>query len=93
MIRRISIVLSLGVAACTVEQAPGARPSDMTAQAHIDECRKHLAIAQDQAQRARYMAQVRGVISAKYAGEREREIARQHGQAARALDPEAPACP
>lgn len=93
MIRSISIVLSLGVGACTVEQAPGTRPTDMSAQAHVAECRKHLAIAQEQHQRASYMARVRGYVSAGYAGEREREIARQHGQAARAVDPDAPACP
>jgi hypothetical protein len=93
MIRSISIILSLGVGACTVEQAPGTRPTDMSVQAHVDECKKHLAIAQEQAQRARYMARVRGTISAAYAGEREREIAKQHGQAAKALDPMAPACP
>ena len=93
MTRAISFVLSLGVAACTVEQAPGTRPEDMSVQAHLDECKKHLAIAQEQAQRARYMVKVRGTITAANAGEREREIARQHGQAARALDPGAPACP
>jgi hypothetical protein len=93
MIRSISIVLSLAVGACTVEQAPGTRPADMSIQAHVDECKKHLAIAQEQAQRAQYMVRVRGTLTAANAGEREREIARQHGQAARALDPDAPACP
>jgi hypothetical protein len=93
MIRRISIILSLGVGACTVEQAPGTRPADMTVQAHLDECKKHLAIAQEQHQRAEYMVKVRGTLTLAYVGEREREIARQHGQAARALDPSAPACP
>ena len=93
MIRSISIALSLAVAACAAEQAPGTRPTDMSAQAHVEACRKHLAIAQEQHQRAAYMARVRGVVSAAYAGEREREIARQHGQAARALDPDASACP
>ncbi len=93
MIRSVSIVLFLGVHACTVEQAPGTRPGDMSAQAHIDECKNHLAIAQKQDQRAKYMYRVRGVVTAANAGEREREIAKQHGQAAKALDPNAPACP
>jgi hypothetical protein len=93
MIRSIAIVLSLGLGACAIEQAPGTRPTDMSVQAHVDECKKHLAIAEEQAQRARYMVRVRGTITAANAGEREREIARQHGQAARALDPNAPACP
>jgi len=92
MTLHISIVVSMS-AACTVAQAPGTRPTDMSAEAHVEECRKHLAIAEDQAQRARYMAQVRGVITAAHASDREREIARQHGQAAQALDPKAPACP
>lgn len=91
MLRPISILLFLG--ACTVDQAPGTRPADMSAQAHVEECRKHLAIAQDQEQRARYMARVRGVVTAAHAGDREREIAKQHGQAARARDPSAPTCP
>jgi len=93
MIRTTSIALSLAVGACAVEQAPGTRPTDMSAQAHVEECKRHLAIAQEQHQRATYMARVRGVITAAYAGEREREIAREHGQAARDLDPAAPACP
>jgi len=93
MIRRVSIILALGVSACSVEQAPGTRPTDMSARAHIEECKKHLAIAEDQDQRARYMYRVRGVVTAAHAGEREREIAKQHGQAARTLDPEVPACP
>lgn len=93
MIRIIWITLSLGVGACTADQAPGTRPIDMSAQAHVQECKKHLAIAQDQYQRARYMAQVRGYITAAHAGDREQEIARQHGQAAKALDPTASSCP
>jgi hypothetical protein len=93
MIRSISIVLFVGIGACGVDRAPGTRPADMSAQAHLDECKRHLAIAQDQEQRNRYMAQVRGYVSAAHAGGREREIARQHGEAARELDPHAPVCP
>jgi hypothetical protein len=90
---RIWIALSLGLGACTAERAPGTRPLDMSAQAHVEECKKHLAIAQEQYQRARYMARVRGYITAAHAGDREQEIAEQHGQAAKARDPKAPACP
>jgi len=93
IVRIVRFVLVLGVAACTAEQAPGTRPHDMSAQAHVDECRRHLAIAQQQDQGARYMAHVRGYIAAAHAGDREREIAREHGQAAEALDPKLPACP
>lgn len=98
MLRSASIVvflgiLSLGVAACIAEQALGTRPTDMSAQAHADECRKHLAIAQDREQRAWYMAHVRGYVSAAHVGDSDREIARQHGQAAKSLDPALPACP
>ena len=93
MIRHIGIILSLGFGACAVEQAPGTRPIDMSAQAHVDECKKHLAIAQEQYQRARYMARVRGYVTAAHAGDREQEIARQHGEAAKALDPTASSCP
>lgn len=93
MIRKISFTLLLGIGGCTAEQAPGTRPIDMSAQAHLDECKKHLAIAQEQYQRARYMARVRGYITAAHAGDREQEIAEQHGQAAKALDPTAPSCP
>jgi hypothetical protein len=93
IIRSVSIVLFLGAGACTAAQAPGTRPTDMSAQAHVDECKRHLAIAQGQYQSAWYMAHVRGYISAAHAGDHEREIARQHGQAARDLDPALPACP
>ena len=93
MIRKLWITLSLGVGACAVEQAPGTRPIDMSAQAHVQECKKHLAIAQEQYQRATYMARVRGYVTAAHAGDREQEIARQHGQAAKALDPTASSCP
>jgi hypothetical protein len=93
IVRIVRIVLLLGIGACAAEQAPGTRPMDMSAQAHVDECKRHVVIAQQQDQGARYMAHVRGYISAAHAGDREREIARQHGQAARALDPDLPACP
>jgi hypothetical protein len=93
MIRNIWITLSLGLGACTTNQAPGTRPIDMSAQAHLQECKKHLAIAQEQYQRAGYMARVRGYITAAHAGDREEDIAKQHGQAAKALDPTASSCP
>ena len=93
MIRMIWMTLSLGFGACTTDQAPGTRPRDMSAQAHVQECKKHLAIAQEQYQRARYMARVRGYVTAAHAGDREQEIATQHGQAAKSLDPTAPSCP
>jgi hypothetical protein len=93
MIRNIWITLLLGAGACTAEQAPGTRPIDMSAQAHAEECKRHLAIAQEQYQRARYMARVRGYVTAAHAGDREQEIAEQHGQAAKALDPTASPCP
>lgn len=93
MIRSISIVLFLGVGACTAQQAPGTRPADMTAQAHVQECRNHARIAQAQDQRIKDLDRSRGTYTPTYAGEREREVARQHEQAAKAIDPNAPECP
>lgn len=93
MIRTLSIVLFLGLGSCTAAQAPGTRPADMTAQAHTQECKNHKQLADAQDQYIRDIDRSRGTYTPPYAGEREREIARQHGQAAKAVDPNAPECP
>ena len=95
MIRTIAFIVSLGLStgACVSRPAPGTRPSDMTAQAHVQECRKHAKIAQAQDQRATYAKSVWGHVGASNTGESERDIARQHEQAAKTVDPNAPDCP
>lgn len=93
MMRTLSIVLFLSVGSCTAAQAPGTRPADMTAQAHAQACAKHRQLADAQDQHVKDVDRSRGTYTPPYAGVREREVARQHGQAAKAVDPSAPECP
>lgn len=93
MIRTLSIVLFLGLGSCTAAQAPGTRPADMTAQAHAQACTNHRQLADAQDQRIRDLDRSRGTYTPPYAGAHEREVARQHGQAAKAVDASAPECP
>ena len=97
LIRTLSLIVSLGLGtgACVSQPAPGTRPSDMTAQAHVQECRKHTQIADAQDQRSRDGDRARGIVTAvpPTVGTPERHVATQHGQAAKAVDPNAPDCP
>jgi hypothetical protein len=97
MIRTISLIVSLGLGmgACVSQPAPGTRPSDMTAQAHVQECRKHAKIADAQDQRYKEGDRARGIVTlaTPTVGAPERHVASQHEQAAKALDPNAPDCP
>ena len=95
--RTLSLIVSLGLGtgACVSQPAPGTRPSDMTAQAHVQECRKHAQIADAQDQRYRDVDRARGTVTVitPTVGAPERNVAKQHGQAAKAVDPNAPDCP
>lgn len=93
MIRTMSIVLSVGLGACVSQPAPGTRPADMTAESHVQQCRNHERVAEAQDQAVEDRDRSLGTHTPAYAGEREREIARQHEKAARAVDPKAPECP
>lgn len=92
MIRNLSIVLFMGLGACVSNPAPGTRPADMTAQAHLQECWKHDQRAQE-LQRAEARDTTEGSTEWQYTSAAERDIAGQHGRAARAVDPNAPRCP
>ena len=93
MFRNLSIVVFLGLGACVSREAPGTRPADMSALGHVQECRNHQQLAQAEDKRVQERDKARGTYTPPYAGEREREVARQHEQAAKAVDPGAPACP
>lgn len=93
MIRNLSMVLFIGLGACVSHDAPGTRPADMSARAHVQECRNHEQTAQAQDKRAKELDGARGTYTAEYAGVHEREVAKRHGQAAKAVDPGAPDCP
>lgn len=97
MLRTLSIIvlLGLGTGACVSQPAPGTRPSDMTAQAHVQECRKHARTAEVQDQRSLDGDRARGIVTftKPSVGAPERHVATQHGQAAKAVDPNAPDCP
>lgn len=93
MIRDISIVFSLGLGACVSHDAPGTRPADMSAQGHVQACQNKEKLAQAQEQRAQEVDRARDTRTPQYGGVHEREIAKQHGRAAKAVDPNAPDCP
>lgn len=90
MIRNLSIVLCLGLGACVSTPAPGTRPADMTALAHVQACRNH-------EQRAKALEAAERFNSSEgyndNASTHEYDVAKQHGRAAKALDPNAPDCP
>ena len=93
MIRSISTVLSLGIGACMSRQAPGTRPGDMSAQAHIEECRRYARLADAKDERGREIDEARDTVTPPYLGYEDRETAKQHGRAAKQVDPNAPDCP
>lgn len=90
MIRNFSIILSLGLGACVSTPAPGTRPADMTAQAHFQACRSHEQRAEALETAEQFnMSEGYNDNASTY----ERDVAKQHGRAAKAVDPNAPACP
>jgi hypothetical protein len=90
MIRNLSIILSLGLGACVSAPAPGTRPADMTAQAHVQACRSHEQRAEALETAERYNTN-EGYSDAE--SRAEFDVAKQHGRAAKAADPNAPVCP
>lgn len=93
MIRNTSIALLIALGACVSYDAPGTRPADMSAQAHVQECRNHERLAQAQNKRAKELDGAKGTYTAQQASLHERDVAKQHEQAAKAVDPNAPDCP
>lgn len=92
MFRNLSIILFMGLGACVSRPAPGTRPADMTAQAHLTECRNHQQRAEE-LRRAEARDTTEGSTEWQYTSMAERDIAVQHGRAARAIDPTGPRCP
>lgn len=92
MLRSLSIVLFMGLGACVSSPAPGTRPADMSAQAHLQECWKHEQRAKE-LQRTEARDTSEGSTEWRYTSTAERDVARQHGRAARAVDPNASGCP
>lgn len=92
MIRNLSIVLFMALGACVSSPAPRTRPLDMSAQAHLQECWKHQQRAEE-LQRIEARETTEGNTEWQYTSTAERDVAGQHGRAARSVDPNAPRCP
>ena len=94
MIRSLCIVLSLclglGLGACISTAAPGARPGDMTALAHLQACRSHEQRAKELEYAERFQTN-EGYSDSE--SRYEYDVAKQHGTAAKIVDPNSPACP
>lgn len=91
MIRNVSIILCFGLGACISTAAPGTRPGDMTALEHVQACRSHEQHAQALEVTER-LTTSEGYVDdteSRY----EHDVAKQHGRAAKAVDPNAPDCP
>lgn len=90
MIRNLSIILSLGVGACISTPAPGTRPADMTALAHVQACQSHRQRAEALETAERFNTnEGYSDTESRY----EYDVAKQHGRAAKAVDRSAPDCP
>ena len=90
MIRCLFIVLSFSFGACISKAAPGTRPGDMTALEHLQACRSHQQHAKELE-----VAELHST-SEDYSDSESRyeyDVAKQHGRAAKAVDPHAPDCP
>jgi hypothetical protein len=86
----VFVILYLASGACISAAAPGTRPGDMTALAHVQACRSHAERAK-QLEIAERFASNEGYSDSE--SQREYDIARQHGKAAKVVDPGAPDCP
>jgi hypothetical protein len=94
MIRSLCIVLclglGLGLGACISTAAPGTRPGDMTLAEHLQACRSHEQRAKELEIEERFRTN-EGYSDSE--SRYEYDVARQHGKAAKILDPSSPACP
>lgn len=90
MFCRSFMIVCLGFAGCISTAAPGTRPGDMTALEHLQACRSHAQHAKELEQ-AEILNTSEGFndSDSRY----EYDVARQHGRAAKIVDPGAPACP
>ena len=96
MIRHIALVVSLGLGACISNPARGSRPADMSAQAHLQECRDLEQRAKEADKRAEETPPGEGNDGGyreRFVARIDRDAAAQHGAAAKAVDPNAPRCP
>ena len=90
---RLALILfsaALGLGACMRTKAPGTNPSDMTAEQHRDECVKHKQIAAAYEKREKELPRSKGIYTAQK--EEHQDVAKQHADAAKAVDPSVEKC-
>ena len=94
MKRRFFIALSfaLGLGACATARAPGTSPGDMTAAQHRQACLDHNKQSGASAQRAKDLDGGKGTYTAETDADRHASVAKQHGDAAKAVDPQVADC-
>lgn len=81
------VSMILATSACTKTKAPGTNPSDMTAEQHRDACIEHKKMAARDEQHAKDLDGGKGTYTAQVAAADHNDVANQHGDAAKQVDP------
>ncbi len=83
----IALSLTLGLVACTKTKAPGTNPNDMTASDHRKACLEHKRQAAASEQKAKDLNGGKGTYTAETEADEHADVAKQHGDAAKTVDP------
>lgn len=86
------ISAALGLGACATTKAAGTNPSDMTAAEHRNACLKHKRIAATFDERAKNLGPGKARYIAKHERDEHADVARQHGEASKVVDPRIGEC-
>lgn len=86
------LIAMLTFVGCAKTKAPGTNPSDMTAEQHRTACENHKKEAAAHDERAKQLAGGKGTYTQQTAAAEHADIARQHGEAATAVDPRLDEC-
>jgi hypothetical protein len=88
----IALSFALGLGACATTKAPGTSPGDMTAAQHHQACLDHKKQSEASAQQATNLNGGKGTYTAATEADRHADVAKQHGDAAKAVDPQVNDC-
>lgn len=87
-----ALLSALTLAACAKTKAPGTNPSDMTAAQHQEACAKHKKMAEAEADRAKEADGGKGTYTAEQRSDEHADVAKQHEDAAKQVDPKVDDC-
>ncbi len=83
---------ALGLGACATTKAAGTNPNDMTAAEHRDACLKHKQTAANYDQQAKDLGPGKARYIAKQERDEHADVAKQHGDASKVVDPRVDDC-